>query len=110
TQLRPIAAETEPVAIASSINFLDDAVELVLTGHLPERLVVFDYHGEVDDHRDALAAATTRLAETPVVVETLAEVLARGAARPSTPAFGTGDDTLALLIYTSGSTGTPKGA
>jgi fatty acid CoA ligase FadD9 len=110
TQLRPIAAETEPVAIASSINFLDDAVELVLTGHLPERLVVFDYHGEVDDHRDALAAATTRLAETPVVVETLAEVLARGAALPSTPAFETGDDTLALLIYTSGSTGTPKGA
>ena len=110
TQLQPIAAETEPVAIASSIDFLDDAVELVLTGHLPERLVVFDYHGEVDDHRDALEAATTRLAETPVVVETLAEVLARGAALPATPAFESGDDTLALLIYTSGSTGTPKGA
>lgn len=110
TQLRPIAAETEPVAIASSINFLDDAVELVLTGHLPERLVVFDYHGEVDDHRDALAAAITRLAETPVVVETLAEVLARGAELPATPAFESDDDTLALLIYTSGSTGTPKGA
>ena len=77
-QLRPIAAETEPVVIASSIDFLDDAVELMLTGHLPERLVVFDYHGEVDDHREALAAATTRLAETPVVIETLADVLARG--------------------------------
>src|SRR5690349_13014590 len=75
TQLRPIAAETEPVAILSSVDFLDDAVELMLTGHLPERLVVFDYHGEVDDHRDALAAATARLAETPVVVETLADVL-----------------------------------
>ena len=56
-QLRPIAAETEPVAIASSIDFLDDAVELALTGHLPERLVVFDYHAEVDDHREALEAA-----------------------------------------------------
>jgi fatty acid CoA ligase FadD9 len=111
TQLRPIAAETEPVAIASSVDFLDDAVELALTGHLPERLVVFDYHGEVDDHRDALEAATTRLAETPVVVETLAEVLARGNTLPVTPAFDSGDDTtLALLIYTSGSTGTPKGA
>ncbi len=110
TQLRPIAAETEPVAVASSINFLDDAVELVLTGHLPERLVVFDYHGEVDDHRDALEAATTRLAETPVVVETLAEVLVRGEALPATPAHQSDDDTLALLIYTSGSTGTPKGA
>jgi fatty acid CoA ligase FadD9 len=111
TQLRPIAAETEPVAIASSVDFLDDAVELALTGHLPERLVVFDYHGEVDDHRDALEAATTRLAGTPVVVETLADVLARGTALPAAPAFDSGDDnSLALLIYTSGSTGTPKGA
>ena len=111
TQLRPIAAETEPVAIASSVDFLDDAVELALTGHLPERLVVFDYHGEVDDHRDALGAATTRLAGTPVVVETLADVLARGNAVPAAPAFDSGDDnSLALLIYTSGSTGTPKGA
>src|SRR6478609_9204185 len=110
-QLRPIAAETEPVVIASSIDFLDDAVELMLTGHLPERLVVFDYHGDVDDHRDALAAATTRLAETPVVIQTLAEVLARGNDLPTTPFFDSGDDaTLALLIYTSGSTGTPKGA
>jgi fatty acid CoA ligase FadD9 len=110
-QLRPIAAETEPVVIASSIDFLDDAVELMLTGHLPERLVVFDYHGEVDDHREALAAATTRLAETPVAIETLADVLARGNDLPITPFFDSGDDaTLALLIYTSGSTGTPKGA
>jgi fatty acid CoA ligase FadD9 len=110
-QLRPIAAETEPVVIASSIDFLDDAVELMLTGHLPERLVVFDYHGELDDHREALAAATTRLAETPVAIQTLADVLARGNDLPITPFFDSGDDTtLALLIYTSGSTGTPKGA
>jgi fatty acid CoA ligase FadD9 len=109
-QLRPIAAETEPVAIASSIDFLDDAVELMLTGHLPERLVVFDYHAEVDDHREALAAAIDRLAETPIVVETLADALVRGNTLPTPPAFDAGDDTLALLIYTSGSTGTPKGA
>jgi fatty acid CoA ligase FadD9 len=110
-QLRPIAAETEPVAIASSIDFLDDAVELMLTGHLPARLVVFDYHAEVDDHREALEAAISRLAETPVVVETLADVLARGSALATPPAFDSDDNsTLALLIYTSGSTGTPKGA
>jgi fatty acid CoA ligase FadD9 len=72
TQLRPIAAETEPAVIASSVEFLDDAVELMLTGHLPERLVVFDCHSEVDDHRDALEAASARLAGTSVVVETLA--------------------------------------
>jgi fatty acid CoA ligase FadD9 len=111
SQLRPIAAETEPVAILSSVDFLDDAVELMLTGHLPERLVVFDYHPEVDDHRDALEAAAARLAETPVVVETLPDVLARGNALPAAPAFDwDDDDALALLIYTSGSTGTPKGA
>ena len=111
TQLRPIAAETEPVVIASNVDFLNDAVELALTGHLPERLLVFDYHSEVDDHRAALEAATARLAETPVVVETLVDVLARGTALPATPAFDSGDDTtLALLIYTSGSTGAPKGA
>jgi fatty acid CoA ligase FadD9 len=109
-QLRPIAAETEPVVIASSIDFLDDAVELMLTGHLAERLVVFDYYAEVDDHREALAAAINRLAETPVVVETLADVLDHGNALPTPQAFDSGDDTLALLIYTSGSTGTPKGA
>jgi fatty acid CoA ligase FadD9 len=110
-QLRPIAAETEPVAILSSVDFLDDAVELMLTGHLPERLVVFDYLPEMDNHREALEAATTRLAETPVVVETLPDVLARGNASPALPAFDWGDDNaLALLIYTSGSTGTPKGA
>jgi fatty acid CoA ligase FadD9 len=109
-QLRPIAAETEPAVIASSVEFLDDAVELMVAGQLAERLVVFDYHSEVDDHRDALAAATTRLAGTSVVVETLADVLARGNALPTPPAFEFDDDTLALLIYTSGSTGTPKGA
>src|SRR4051794_3013035 len=95
-QLRPIAAETEPVAILSSVDFLDDAVELMLTGHLSERLVVFDYHGEVDDHRDALAAATARLAETPVVVETLAEVLVRGNDLPPHAAVDSSDEDLAL--------------
>ena len=44
TQLRPIVAETEPSVIAASVDYLDDAVELVLTGHAPARLVVFDYH------------------------------------------------------------------
>ncbi|GAC1645369.1 MAG: hypothetical protein NVS4B6_18780 [Mycobacterium sp.] len=110
-QLRPITAETEPVAVASSVDFLNDAVELMLTAHLPERLVVFDYHAEVDDHLDALAAATARLAETPVVVETLAGAPARANNLPTAPLFDSGDDSaLALLIYTSGSTGTPKGA
>ncbi|OMC48051.1 oxidoreductase [Mycobacterium sp. IS-2888] len=109
SQLQPIVAETEPTVIAASVNQLTDAVELVSTGPAPARLVVFDYHPEVDDHRDAVAAARTRLTDT--IVETLDDVLARGNDLPAGPvAAPDDDDLLALLIYTSGSTGAPKGA
>ena len=112
-QLRPIVAETEPNVIAASVTYLDDAVELALTGHAPARLVVFDYHPEVDDQRETFDAARSRLAQagSPVSVETLADVLDRGKALPAAPVFvADEDDPLTLLIYTSGSTGAPKGA
>ena len=112
TQLQPIVAETEPSLIAASVNQLPDAVELILGGgHTPAKLVVFDYHPEVDDQREAVKTARARLADT-VVVETLADVLERGRKLPVTPAAEPDDsgDPLALLIYTSGSTGAPKGA
>lgn len=109
SQLQPIVAETEPTVIAASVDQLTDAVELVSIGPAPARLVVFDYHPEVDDHRDAVAAARTRLADT--IVETLDDVLARGKDLPAGPVTAPDDDDpLALLIYTSGSTGAPKGA
>ena len=82
TQLQPIVAETEPVVIASSVDHLADAVELILTGHRPGRLVVFDYHPEVDDQREAFEAAAHAAGRHRVVVETLAEVLERGNALP----------------------------
>jgi fatty acid CoA ligase FadD9 len=112
-QLAPIVAETEPGIIAASIDHLSDAVELVLTGHTPTRLVVFDHSPEVDDQREAVQAARSRLAEAgrPVIVETLADVLARGERLPAVAPFVSDEpDPLALLIYTSGSTGAPKGA
>jgi fatty acid CoA ligase FadD9 len=113
-QLRPIVVETEPCVFASSIDSLGDAVELVLTGYAPARLVVFDYHPEVDDHREAFDAARTRLVEagSSVVVETLTELLERGESRSAAAEFVSEDDgdPLKLLIYTSGSTGAPKGA
>jgi fatty acid CoA ligase FadD9 len=112
SQLRPIVAETEPRLIAASVDYLYDAVELVLTGPAPARLVVFDYHPRVDDQREALDAARARLAQggSPVIVQTLAEVLERGQVLPPAPMIVSDeeDDPLRLLLYTSGSTGTPK--
>ncbi|MGY4708514.1 carboxylic acid reductase [Mycolicibacterium sp. CBM1] len=108
--LRPIITETEPTLIASSIDYLDDAVELALGGPAPKRLVVFDFRPEVDDQRDALADARARLAGTGVTVSTLVDEFERGT-KLSVNIPGTDeDDPLALLIYTSGSTGAPKGA
>ncbi|WP_237572036.1 carboxylic acid reductase [Mycolicibacterium lacusdiani] len=110
-QLAPIVAETEPTVLASSIDYLDDAVALISDGPAPKRLVVFDVRPELDDHRDALASATARLADSGVVVETLADVIARGAELPEVIVADSGEDEpLGLLIYTSGSTGAPKGA
>ncbi|MCV7100328.1 carboxylic acid reductase [Mycobacterium palustre] len=111
-QLQPIVTETEPRVIAASADQLPDAVELIASGgHRPAKLVVFDHRTEVDDQREAVDAARARLADTAVAVDTLAELLERGAALPpaAVPAPD-GDDPLALLIYTSGSTGAPKGA
>ena len=111
TQLRPIVAETEPTVIASSIDFLSDAVELALTGHAPKHIMLFDYHPGVDDQRETFEAATNRLAEAEgeVIIETLGNLLARGAFDPIAGVIRDEDDPLYLLIYTSGSTGTPKG-
>jgi fatty acid CoA ligase FadD9 len=112
TQLLPIVTETEPMLIATSVDNISDAVELVLSGHAPGRLVVFDYHPEVDAHRQAVDAARAALADSAVIVETLAEVIERGQALPPAGAASVdgSEHTLSLLIYTSGSTGAPKGA
>lgn len=110
-QLSNVVGETEPTVIATSAVDLADAVELVANGSA-RQLIVFDYHPEVDDQREAVEAARLRLAEAGAedVLHTLSEALDRTDAQPA-PVFVPDDnDPLTLLIYTSGSTGTPKGA
>jgi fatty acid CoA ligase FadD9 len=109
-QLHPILVEAEPVAILSSVDQLGDAVELALTAYAPKRMVVFDYHPQLDDHREALADAATRLAPHQVTVEALDDVIAAAPAHAEAPNVRGESEALRLLIYTSGSTGTPKGA
>lgn len=113
TALRPIITETEPVVIASSIDYLDDALDLGMAAPSVTRIVVFDHLPQVDDHRDAFESARDRLDQTgsTISLETLSDLIARGtASAPTLPRLSPGIDTLALLIYTSGSTGAPKGA
>ena len=89
-QLKPIVLETEPTLFAASVDYLSDAVDVILAGaeagHTPGRLVVFDYRSELDDNREALQSAHERLADLSLTIETLNEVRERGAKLPATPA------------------------
>ncbi|MGW4129424.1 carboxylic acid reductase [Amycolatopsis japonica] len=110
-QLRPIIEETAPRLVACSVSYLETAVSLVLGSGAVHRLVVFDFHPEVDDEREQVETARTRLEKAGVVLETLADVLAKGRTlRVPLLDEEPDDKRLALVIYTSGSTGTPKGA
>ncbi len=109
-QLSAIVAETEPSVFAVSVHNLAAAAQVVLTGPAPQRLVVLDYHPDVDEQREALEKATAQLAGTGVVVQTLTELIERGRTLPPVGLPETDENSISLLIYTSGSTGTPKGA
>src|SRR5579875_1332279 len=106
TQLQPIVAETEPTVLAASVDYLSDAVDLILSaaeaGHTPARLVVFDYRSELDENREALQTAHERLTDTGVTLETLNELRDRGAGAPALEPADSGPeasrDPLALLI------------
>ncbi|WP_067539226.1 carboxylic acid reductase [Nocardia crassostreae] len=110
-QLAPIVGETEPTVLATDLEQLGVAVELASASDSVRSLLIFDLYAEDDEHCAAVESARRRLAGTPIVVETLVELLARGRDLPGAPLHAATDpDELALLIYTSGSTGTPNGA
>ncbi|GAA3436901.1 AMP-binding protein [Kutzneria kofuensis] len=110
--LKPIVAETEPLIVATSIELVDLAIDTTAESTSLRRVVVFDYHPDVDDEREKFEAARRRLAESgrPVALDSLADVIARGRTLPPVPTHEWDPEELALLIYTSGSTGAPKGA
>ena len=113
-QLVSIVNEVEPRWLATSIECLETAVELVLEGHCPAGLLLFDYHPEVDDEREVFENAQSRLAAAglPNLLVTLQDACAQGEKLPPAPLFAepATDKRLCTLYYTSGSTGSPKGA
>jgi fatty acid CoA ligase FadD9 len=113
SRLRPIIEECEPKIVAVSAEYLDLAVESVLTSASLRQLMVFDYQPAADEQRENFDQARIRLqgAGAAVAVTTVDDVVERGRQQPAGPAFTEGsDERLAMIMYTSGSTGTPKGA
>ena len=109
-----IIAETEPHILATSVDYLDTAVDAVLAGTVPPRLVVFDYDMRDDDQRAKFESAHRRFADAKcrIALDTLDGVVSRAKSLPAAPLYvpNADEDPLAWLFYTSGSTGTPKGA
>lgn len=111
-RLQPIVDDTEPSMLACGVDHLGTAVELCLASPSILRLLVLDHHRDVDDDREALDAARTRLEKEggQVVAETVAEALERGRNLAAPPMPTARPERLAAIIYTSGSSGNPKGA
>ncbi|WP_278313292.1 carboxylic acid reductase [Lolliginicoccus levis] len=108
-QLAAILAETEPRVLATSIDTISKAAELLRATPSIEQVVIFDVLPGLASHQESIAGLR---ADTTIEVLALTEAIAAGRALPSPAPFRpeAGEDPLALLIYTSGSTGTPKGA
>ncbi|MBB4315581.1 long-subunit acyl-CoA synthetase (AMP-forming) [Roseospira marina] len=112
-ELAAILAETEPVILAVSPEYLERATPLALGAPSVRRMVLFDFHSQVDDHREMVEATRDVLDRNAgPSLTSLVDALERGAglAEADWPSEDETHDPLAMLIYTFGSTGSPKGA
>jgi fatty acid CoA ligase FadD9 len=113
-QLIDIVKEVEPRWLATSLECLPTAVDLVLNGHQPAGVLVFNYHPQADEERESFDCARTRLEAAGLghLLITLDAACERGRALPAAPLYAepSVDQRLCTIYYTSGSTGLPKGA
>ena len=112
--IRHLVAEAAPRVFATSTDRLETVLEALDGQTCVRRLLVFDHHPELAEHREGLADARRRLsgAGSPISLELLSDVVGRAGALPPAPELppdASAEGALSALVYTSGSTGTPKG-
>ncbi len=113
-QAQALFDEVAPKWLATSIDHLGDAVQLILASRRTAGMLVLGYHPDDDGHLERLAAARAELAAAGFdgLFFTLNEAVARGLTLAPAPLFAdpSSDDRMCIITYTSGSTGLPKGA
>ncbi len=109
-QQSAILAETAPRALAVTVGLLERGTRLARENPSIERLLVLDYRGGDDTHRQAVERAGSALGRHPETLDLdrSGDDPGRGAGLAGGTAEGR--EVPAMLLYTSGSTGSPKGA